>query len=92
MSLHPWTWNDPGHAQPRFILPVRGASFHARIAVRRPPPLALQLELAVFSALDVMDDRVPELRETFYAITPSRRFPHPIVDELVGANDQLLRP
>jgi LysR family transcriptional activator of nhaA len=27
--------------------------------------------------------RVPELRERFYAITPSRRFPNPLVRELV---------
>lgn len=28
--------------------------------------------------------RVPQLRETFFAITPSRRFPNPLVGELVG--------
>lgn len=28
--------------------------------------------------------RIPQIRETFYAITPSRRFPNPLVGELVG--------
>ena len=28
--------------------------------------------------------RIAQLRETFYAITPSRRFPNPLVAELVG--------
>jgi len=28
--------------------------------------------------------RIPQLRETFYAITPSRRFPNPLVGELVN--------
>jgi hypothetical protein len=28
--------------------------------------------------------RLTQVRETFYAITPSRRFPNPLVAELVG--------
>ena len=27
--------------------------------------------------------RIPQIQETFYAITPSRRFPNPLVAELV---------
>jgi LysR family transcriptional activator of nhaA len=47
------------------------------------PPVVVQDEIE--SGVLVVTHRVPQIRETFYAITPSRRFPNPLVGELVGA-------
>jgi LysR family transcriptional activator of nhaA len=46
------------------------------------PPVVVRDEIA--SGELVVTHRVPELRETFYAITPNRRFPNPLVGELVA--------
>jgi LysR family transcriptional activator of nhaA len=54
------------------------------------PPVVVRDEIERGELVET--HRVPELRETFYAITPSRRFPHPVVDELVAQSDRLLRP
>ncbi|MFH1500028.1 MAG: LysR family transcriptional regulator [Verrucomicrobiota bacterium] len=45
------------------------------------PPVVVRDELE--SGVLVETHRLPELRETFYAITPSRRFPNPLVGQLV---------
>jgi len=67
-----------------------------RLLAREGGGLALVPTVVVRDEIErgelVETHRVPELRETFYAITQSRRFPHPIVNELVGANNQLPRP
>ena len=46
------------------------------------PPVVVRDEMERSELVEI--HRVPELRETFYAITPSRRFPNPLVGELVG--------
>ncbi len=46
------------------------------------PPVVVRDEMERGELVEI--HRVPELRETFYAITPSRRFPNPLVGELVG--------
>lgn len=46
------------------------------------PPVVVRDEIE--SGVLVETHRVPQVRETFYAITPSRRFPNPLVGELVG--------
>ncbi|MEY4489344.1 MAG: hypothetical protein RIQ79_1852 [Verrucomicrobiota bacterium] len=46
------------------------------------PPVVVRDEIERGELVET--HRVPELRETFYAITPSRRFPNPLVGELVG--------
>ncbi|MEZ6017555.1 MAG: LysR family transcriptional regulator [Planctomycetota bacterium] len=45
------------------------------------PPIVVQDELA--SGILVEVRRLPDLRESFYAITPSRRFPNALLRELV---------
>jgi LysR family transcriptional activator of nhaA len=45
------------------------------------PPVVVRDEIERGELVET--HRVPELRETFYAITPSRRFPNPLVGELV---------
>ncbi len=47
------------------------------------PPVVVQDELQ--QKILVERARVPEIRESFYAITPSRRFPNPLLRELMGA-------
>ena len=47
------------------------------------PPLVVQDEIA--SGALVVTHRIAELRETLYAVTPSRRFPNPLVGDLVEA-------
>ena len=47
------------------------------------PPVVVRDEIE--SGVLVETHRIPQIRETFYAITPSRRFPNPLVAELVGA-------
>ena len=46
------------------------------------PPVVVRDEIE--SGVLVETHRVPQISETFYAITPSRRFPNPLVGELVG--------
>ncbi|MEM1450575.1 MAG: LysR family transcriptional regulator [Planctomycetota bacterium] len=45
------------------------------------PPIVVRDELE--SGILVEIRRLPDLRETFYAITPSRRFPNPLLRELI---------
>lgn len=45
------------------------------------PPVVVRDEIK--SGMLVETHRIPQLHETFYAITPSRRFPNPLVAELV---------
>lgn len=51
------------------------------------PPIVVKDELARGELVEIR--RLPELHETFYAITPSRRFPNPLLQELLpdGAMD-----
>lgn len=46
------------------------------------PPVVVRDEIE--SGVLVETHRIAQIRETFYAITPSRRFPNPMVGELVG--------
>jgi LysR family transcriptional regulator, transcriptional activator of nhaA len=45
------------------------------------PPVVVQSEIR--DGILVETHRIPQVRETFYAVTPSRRFPNPLVGELV---------
>jgi LysR family transcriptional activator of nhaA len=45
------------------------------------PPVVVRDELAAGTLVE--RHRFPQIRETFYAITPSRKFPNPIVRELI---------
>ena len=46
------------------------------------PPVVVRDEIASKELVET--HRIPQLRETFYAVTPSRRFPNPLVEELVN--------
>ncbi len=46
------------------------------------PPVVVEEELK--SGLVEEVHRIPEIRETFYAITPSRRYPNPLLREVLG--------
>lgn len=46
------------------------------------PPVVVRDEIE--DGMLVETHRIPRIRETFYAITPSRRFPNPLVGELVS--------
>jgi len=43
----------------------------------------MNFNIAVHPALVQLQNRIPEIRESFYAVTPSRRFPNPLVEELM---------
>ena len=45
------------------------------------PPVVVQSEIQ--DGILVETHRIPQIQETFYAVTPSRRFPNPVVGELV---------
>lgn len=45
------------------------------------PPVVVRGEIE--SGVLVVTHRIPEIHETFYAITPERSFPHPLVAELI---------
>ncbi|AHC14932.1 LysR family transcriptional regulator [Salinispira pacifica] len=47
------------------------------------PPIVVKDELESGSLEEIY--RLPDIRETFYAIVPRRRFPNPLVKELVSA-------
>lgn len=47
------------------------------------PPVVVRDEIANGSL--VVTHQIPEIRETFHAVTPSRRFPNPLVGELIEA-------
>lgn len=46
------------------------------------PPVVVRDEIE--DGILVQTHRMPQIRESFYAITPSRRFPNPLVGELVA--------
>lgn len=46
------------------------------------PPVVVRDEIE--DGILVQTHRLPQIRESFYAITPSRRFPNPLVGELVA--------
>jgi len=46
------------------------------------PPVVVRDEIK--NGTLVVTHQIPEIRETFHAITPSRRFPNPLVGELIG--------
>ena len=46
------------------------------------PPVVVRDEIE--SGALVETHRIPQISETFYAITATRRFPNPLVAELVG--------
>jgi LysR family transcriptional activator of nhaA len=52
-----------------------------RIGLAVIPAIVVRDELVSGELVEVAE--LPELRETFYAITPSRRFPNPLLKELV---------
>lgn len=49
------------------------------------PPIVIKDELASGTLVEAA--RVPDLTETFYAVTVARRFPNPLVRELLAAGD-----
>ncbi len=59
-----------------------------RLLAREGEGLALVPPVVVRDEIEdgrlVETHRIPQIRETFYAITPSRRFPNPLTAELVG--------
>ena len=73
-------------ARPRIIAEVDDMAT-LRLLAREGEGLALVPPVVVRDEIErgelVETHHVPELRETFYAITPSRRFPNPLVGELV---------
>lgn len=73
-------------ARPRIIAEVDDMAT-LRLLAREGEGLALVPPVVVRDEIErgelVETHHVPELRETFYAITPSRRFPNPLVAELV---------
>ena len=52
------------------------------------PPVVVRGELD--SGLLVENHRIRQLRENFYAITPSQRFPNPVLRELLQKKSPLL--
>jgi LysR family transcriptional activator of nhaA len=46
------------------------------------PPVVVSGELA--SGVLVERYRIPHMHESFYSITPSRKFPNPILAEILG--------
>ncbi len=49
------------------------------------PPIVVRDELESGTLVEIR--RLPDLHETFYAITPSRRFPNPLLRELIPGID-----
>jgi LysR family transcriptional regulator, transcriptional activator of nhaA len=73
--------------RPRVIAEVDDMAM-LRLLAREGEGLALVPPVVVRDEIDrgelVVTHVVPRLRESFYAITPSRRFPNPLVGELVA--------
>lgn len=53
------------------------------------PPVVVRDEIE--DRILVVTHRIPQIRETFFAITPTRRFPNPLVAELVGRMADIMR-
>lgn len=81
--------------RPRVIAEVDDMAM-LRLLAREGEGLALVPPVVVRDEIErgelVETHRVPQLKESFYAITPSRRFPNPLVGELVGAMNSGKRP
>ncbi len=74
-------------ARPRILAEVDDMSMLRLLAregegLALVPPVVVRDEIA--NGILVETHRIPQISETFYAITPSRRFPNPLVAELVG--------
>ncbi len=84
------------YVRPRVIAEVDDMAT-LRLLAREGKGLALVPPVVVRDEIEegvlVQTHRIPRLRETFFAIAPSRRFPNPLVGELVArmANDVLTR-
>ena len=50
------------------------------------PPIAVKDELELGTLIE--SDRLPGITEAFYAVTLERRFPNPMVRQLIGAKDR----
>lgn len=50
------------------------------------PPIAVKDELELGTLIEA--DRLPGITEAFYAVTLARRFPNPMVRQLIGAKDR----
>ena len=74
-------------ARPRILAEVDDMAM-LRLLAREGEGLALVPPVVVRDEIEsgvlVETHRIPQIQETFYAITPSRRFPNPLVGELVG--------
>ncbi len=53
------------------------------------PPVVVRDEIE--DGVLILTHRMPEIRESFFAITPSRKFPNPLVEELVASMAQKLK-
>lgn len=78
---------EAGEIHPRIIAEVDDMAMLRLLArdsdgLALVPPVVVQDELRSGSLVEV--HRIPEIRESFYAITPTRRFPNPLVRELLG--------
>jgi LysR family transcriptional activator of nhaA len=73
--------------RPRILAEVDDMAM-LRLLAREGEGLALVPPVVVRDEIEdgvlVETHRIPQIRETFYAITPSRRFPNPLVGELVS--------
>ena len=76
-----------GGVRPRVLAEVDDMAM-LRLLAREGEGLALVPPVVVRDEIEegvlVETHRIPQIRETFYAITPSRRFPNPLVGELVA--------
>lgn len=74
------------HARPIILAEIDDMAM-LRLLAREGEGLALVPTVVVRDELDsgdlVVTHDIPEITETFYAITPERRFPNPLVAELV---------
>ena len=53
------------------------------------PPIVVQDELRAGTLVELK--KLPKLKEHFYAITPTRRFPNPLVERLISATGRRFR-
>ena len=79
---------EEAHVRPHIVAEVDDMAMLRLLARQSPgltlvPPVVVQGELRERTLVERY--RIPEIRERFYAITLSRRFPDPLVRELVEA-------
>lgn len=77
--------------EPTIVAEADDMSMLRLLAGSRPgltlvPPVVVRNELNTRSLVERC--RIPEIQERFYAITRERRFPNPLVNELLGAAQQ----